>query len=243
MGIRKKLKNSAQSDIRATQTERDRAFLRQLEGDMQLSEQHAAARKRRNRRIFSTVGALAAICLITVAVVLPQQLSYLPMMHSGESDNGADAPDALSPAPGADDPGDVPAEDESWQDALGDLVLYLDGGQYSAEEVREGGAVAYYAFSLAQRRERSDVTLQMDIPVGGYDYGGFPLDAPQTVTAGAFTLVYEEHIAQDGADFTAQACGLVQRGGVPRIYVTQFYGVNANFQETLTALLGTRGET
>lgn len=243
MGIRKKLKNSAQSDIRATQTESDRAFLRQLEGDMQLSEQHAAARKRRNRRIFSTVGALAAICLITVAVVLPQQLSYLPMMHSGESDNGADAPDALSPAPGADDPGDVPAEDESWQDALGDLVLHLDGWQYSAEEVREGGAVAYYAFSLAQRRERSDVTLQMDIPVGGYDYGGFPLDAPQTVTAGAFTLVYEEHIAQDGADFTAQACGLVQRGGVPRIYVTQFYGVNANFQETLTALLGTRGET
>ena len=243
MGIRKKLKNSAQSDIRATQTERDRAFLRQLEGDMQLSEQHAAARKRRNRRIFSTVGALAAICLITVAVVLPQQLSYLPMMHSGESDNGADAPDALSPAPGADDPGDVPAEDESWQDALGDLVLHLDGWQYSAEEVREGGAVAYYAFSLAQRRERSDVTLQMDIPVGGYDYGGFPLDAPQTVTVGAFTLVYEEHIAQDGADFTAQACGLVQRGGVPRIYVTQFYGVNANFQETLTALLGTRGET
>ena len=243
MGIRKKLKNSAQSDIRATQTERDRAFLRQLEGDMQLSEQHAAARKRRNRRIFSTVGALAAICLIAVAVVLPQQLSYLPMMHSGESDNGADAPDALSPAPGADDPGDVPAEDESWQDALGDLVLYLDGWQYSAEEVREGGTVAYYAFSLAQRRERSDVTLQMDIPVGGYDYGGFPLDAPQTVTAGAFTLVYEEHIAQDGADFTAQACGLVQRGGVPRIYVTQFYGVNANFQETLTALLGTRGET
>lgn len=243
MGIRKKLKNSAQSDIRATQTESDRAFLRQLEGDMQLSEQHAAARKRRNRRIFSTVGALAAICLITVAVVLPQQLSYLPMMHSGESDNGADAPDALSPAPGADDPGDVPAEDESWQDALGDLVLYLDGWQYSAEEVREGGAVAYYAFSLAQRRERSDVTLQMDIPVGGYDYGGFPLDAPQTVTAGAFTLVYEEHIAQDGADFTAQARGLVQRGGVPRIYVTQFYGVNANFQETLTALLGTRGET
>lgn len=243
MGIRKKLKNSAQSDIRATQTESDRAFLRQLEGDMQLSEQHAAARKRRNRRIFSTVGALAAICLITVAVVLPQQLSYLPMMHSGESDNGADAPDALSPAPGADDPGDVPAEDESWQDALGDLVLYLDGWQYSAEEVREGGAVAYYAFSLAQNRERGDVTLQMDIPVGGYDYGGFPLDAPQTVTAGAFTLVYEEHIAQDGADFTAQACGLVQRGGVPRIYVTQFYGVNANFQETLTALLGTRGET
>lgn len=243
MGIRKKLKNSAQSDIRATQTERDRAFLRQLEGDMQLSEQHAAARKRRNRRIFSTVGALAAICLITVAVVLPQQLSYLPMMHSGESDNGADAPDALSPSPGADGPGDVPAEDESWQDALGDLVLYLDGWQYSAEEVREGGAVAYYAFSLAQRRERSDVTLQMDIPVGGYDYGGFPLDAPQTVTAGAFTLVYEEHIAQDGADFTAQARGLVQRGGVPRIYVTQFYGVNANFQETLTALLGTRGET
>lgn len=243
MGIRKKLKNSAQSDIRATQTESDRAFLRQLEGEMQLSEQHAAARKRRNRRIFSTVGALAAICLITVAVVLPQQLSYLPMMHSGESDNGADAPDALSPAPGADDPGDVPAEDESWQDALGDLVLYLDGWQYSAEEVREGGAVAYYAFSLAQRRERSDVTLQMDIPVGGYDYGGFPLDAPQTVTAGAFTLVYEEHIAQDGADFTAQARGLVQRGGVPRIYVTQFYGVNANFQETLTALLGTRGET
>ena len=243
MGIRKKLKNSAQSDIRATQTERDRAFLRQLEGDMQLSEQHAAARKRRNRRIFSTVGALAAICLITVAVVLPQQLSYLPMMHSGESDNGADAPDALSPAPGADDPGDAPAEDESWQDALGDLVLHLDGWQYSAEEVREGGAVAYYAFSLAQRRERSDVTLQMDIPVGGYDYGGFPLDAPQTVTAGAFTLVYEEHIAQDGADFTAQARGLVQRGGVPRIYVTQFYGVNANFQETLTALLGTRGET
>lgn len=243
MGIRKKLKNSAQSDIRATQTESDRAFLRQLEGDMQLSEQHAAARKRRNRRIFSTVGALAAICLITVAVVLPQQLSYLPMMHSGESDNGADAPDALSPAPGADDPGDVPAEDESWQDALGDLVLHLDGWQYSAEEVREGGAVAYYAFSLAQRRERSDVTLQMDIPVGGYDYGGFPLDAPQTVTAGAFTLVYEEHIAQDGADFTAQARGLVQRGGVPRIYVTQFYGVNANFQETLTALLGTRGET
>lgn len=243
MGIRKKLKNSAQSDIRATQTESDRAFLRQLEGDMQLSEQHAAARKRRNRRIFSTVGALAAICLITVAVVLPQQLSYLPMMHSGESDNGADAPDALSPAPGADDPGDVPAEDESWQDALGDLVLYLDGWQYSAEEVREGGTVAYYAFSLAQRRERSDVTLQMDIPVGGYDYGGFPLDAPQTVTAGAFTLVYEEHIAQDGADFTAQARGLVQRGGVPRIYVTQFYGVNANFQETLTALLGTRGET
>lgn len=243
MGIRKKLKNSAQSDIRATQTESDRAFLRQLEGDMQLSEQHAAARKRRNRRIFSTVGALAAICLITVAVVLPQQLSYLPMMHSGESDNGADAPDALSPAPGADDPGDVPAEDESWQDALGDLVLHLDGWQYSAEEVREGGAVAYYAFSLAQRRERSDVTLQMDIPVGGYDYGGFPLDAPQTVTAGAFTLVYEEHIAQDGADFTAQARGLVQRGGVPRIYVTQFYGVNANFQETLTALFGTRGET
>ena len=243
MGIRKKLKNSAQSDIRATQTESDRAFLRQLEGDMQLSEQHAAARKRRNRRIFSTVGALAAICLITVAVVLPQQLSYLPMMHSGESDNGADAPDALSPAPGAGDPGDVPAEDESWQDALGDLVLHLDGWQYSAEEVREGGAVAYYAFSLAQRRERSDVTLQMDIPVGGYDYGGFPLDAPQTVTAGAFTLVYEEHIAQDGADFTAQARGLVQRGGVPRIYVTQFYGVNANFQETLTALLGTRGET
>ena len=243
MGIRKKLKNSAQSDIRATQTESDRAFLRQLEGDMQLSEQHAAACKRRNRRIFSTVGALAAICLITVAVVLPQQLSYLPMMHSGESDNGADAPDALSPAPGADDPGDVPAEDESWQDALGDLVLHLDGWQYSAEEVREGGAVAYYAFSLAQRRERSDVTLQMDIPVGGYDYGGFPLDAPQTVTAGAFTLVYEEHIAQDGADFTAQACGLVQRGGVPRIYVTQFSGVNANFQETLTALLGTRGET
>ena len=243
MGIGKKLKNSAQSDIRATQTESDRAFLRQLEGDMQLSEQHAAARKRRNRRIFSTVGALAAICLITVAVVLPQQLSYLPMMHSGESDNGADAPDALSPAPGADDPGDVPAEDESWQDALGDLVLHLDGWQYSAEEVREGGAVAYYAFSLAQRRERSDVTLQMDIPVGGYDYGGFPLDAPQTVTAGAFTLVYEEHIAQDGADFTAQARGLVQRGGVPRIYVTQFYGVNANFQETLTALLGTRGET
>ena len=243
MGIRKKLKNSAQSDIRATQTESDRAFLRQLEGDMQLSGQHAAARKRRNRRIFSTVGALAAICLITVAVVLPQQLSYLPMMHSGESDNGADAPDALSPAPGADDPGDVPAEDESWQDALGDLVLHLDGWLYSAEEVREGGAVAYYAFSLAQRRERSDVTLQMDIPVGGYDYGGFPLDAPQTVTAGAFTLVYEEHIAQDGADFTAQARGLVQRGGVPRIYVTQFYGVNANFQETLTALLGTRGET
>lgn len=243
MGIRKKLKNSAQSDIRATQTESDRAFLRQLEGDMQLSEQHAAARKRRNRRIFSTVGALAAICLITVAVVLPQRLSYLPMMHSGESDNGADAPDALSPAPGADDPGDVPAEDESWQDALGDLVLYLDGWQYSAEEVREGGAVAYYALSLAQRRERSDVTLQMDIPVGGYDYGGFPLDAPQTVTAGAFTLVYEEHIAQDGADFTAQARGLVQRGGVPRIYVTQFYGVNANFQETLTALFGTRGET
>lgn len=243
MGIRKKLKNSAQSDIRATQTESDRAFLRQLEGDMQLSEQHAEARKRRNRRIFSTVGALAAICLITVAVVLPQQLSYLPMMHSGESDNGADAPDALSPAPGADDPGDVPAEDESWQDALGDLVLHLDGWQYSAEEVREGGTVAYYAFSLAQRRERSDVTLQMDIPVGGYDYGGFPLDAPQTVTAGAFTLVYEEHIAQDGADFTAQACGLVQRGGVPRIYVTQFYGVNANFQETLTALFGTRGET
>lgn len=243
MGIRKKLKNSAQSDIRATQTERDRAFLRQLEGDMQLSEQHAAARKRRNRRIFSTVGALAAICLITVAVVLPQQLSYLPMMHSGESDNGADAPGALSPSPGADDPGDAPAEDESWQDALGDLVLYLDGWQYSAEEVREDGAVAYYAFSLAQNRERGDVTLQMDIPVGGYDYGGFPLDAPQTVTAGAFTLVYEEHIAQDGADFTAQACGLVQRGGVPRIYVTQFYGVNANFQETLTALLGTRGET
>ena len=129
------------------------------------------------------------------------------------------------------------------QDALGDLVLYLDGWQYSAEEVREGGVVAYYAFSLAQNRERGDVTLQMDIPVGGYDYGGFPLDAPQTVTAGAFTLVYEEHIAQDGADFTAQACGLVQRGGVPRIYVTQFYGVNANFQETLTALLGTRGET
>lgn len=243
MGIRKKLKNSAQSDIRATQTERDRAFLRQLEGDMQLSEQHAAARKRRNRRIFSTVGALAAICLITVAVVLPQQLSYLPMMHSGESDNGADAPDALSPSPGADDPGDAPAEDESWQDALGDLVLYLDGWQYTTEEVREGGAVAYYAFSLAQNRERGDVTLQMDIPVGGYDYGGFPLDAPQTVTAGAFTLVYEEHIAQDGADFTAQARGLVQRGGVPRIYVTQFYGVNANFQETLTALLGTRGET
>ena len=243
MGIRKKLKNSAQSDIRATQTESDRAFLRQLEGDMQLSEQHAAARKRRNRRIFSTVGALAAICLITVAVVLPQQLSYLPMMHSDESDNGADAPDALSSAPGADDPGDVPAEDESWQDALGDLVLHLDGWQYTTEEVREGGVVAYYAFSLAQNRERGDVTLQMDIPVGGYDYGGFPLDAPQTVAAGAVTLVYEEHIAQDGADFTAQACGLVQRGGVPRIYVTQFYGVNANFQETLTALLGTRGET
>lgn len=243
MGIRKKLKNSAQADIRAMQTEGDRAFLRQLEGDMQLSAQRPAVRKRRSRRMIWAVSALAAICLITVAVILPQQLSYLPMMHSGESDNGADAPASESPAPDASDPGDVPAGDEAWQDALGDLVLRLDGWQYSAKEVRAGGAVAYYTFTLGQNRERGDVTLQMDIPVGGYDYGDFPLDAPQTVTAGAFTLVYEESIVQDGTDFTAQARGLVRRGGVTRIYVTQFHGVNADFQETLTALLGTRGET
>lgn len=229
MGIRKKLKKSAHADISAMQTEGDRAFLRQLEGNMQLT---AARNKRRRLRILASVGSLAAICLITVAAVLPQWIGTggdREDLHSVPMDDGADAPAAPGEA------GD--ALTDAWQEAIG-FPLVLDGWSYAVEEQKKGLTDGYYAFSLMRVTSDGSVTVRMDVPFGGYSYDSFELDSAVTVTRGDFTLKYEETRSPSVAGEELRARGVVERGGEPCIYVTGFDGFNVRFDETMFALLG-----
>lgn len=229
MGIRKKLKKSAHADISATQTESDRAFLRQLEGNMQLS---AARNKRRRLRILASVGSLAVVCLITVAAVLPQWLgsgSDREELLASPMDDGADAPASSGEA------GD--AVTETWQEAIG-FPLVLDGWSYEVEEQKMGPADGYYAFSLMRATPDGPVTMRMDVPFGGYSYDSFEFDGAVTITRGDFTLRYEETRTTSETGEALRVRGIVERGGEPCIYVTDFGGPDVRFDETMFALLG-----
>ena len=101
-----------------------------------------------------------------------------------------------------------------------------------------GPADGYYAFSLMRATPDGPVTMRMDVPFGGYSYDSFEFDGAVTITRGDFTLRYEETRTTSETGEALRVRGIVERGGEPCIYVTDFGGPNVRFDETMFALLG-----
>ena len=173
MNIRRKLQREAKADLQTLQTQEDAAFLRRAAAEASFA---AAQRRKKRLRIFAAVGAMCAVCFVTLAVGLPQWAGA--PRSEGLNDMAGAAPDAVSPAPS--EPS-APAGEDGWRDAARALGFFIgaEGWTCIGEDLGDGASYAVVCL-------RGEEELTVRFPVTE------PLSGGSKMPAGAFTLVYEE---------------------------------------------------
>ncbi len=202
MNIRRKLQREAKADLQTLQTQEDVAFLRRAAAEASFA---AAQRRKKRLRIFAAVGAMCAVCFVTLAVGLPRWAGA--PRSEGLNDMADAAPDAVSPAPS--EPS-APAGEDGWQDAARALGFCIgaEGWTCVGEDLGDGASYAVVCL-------RGEEELTVRFPVTG------PLSGGSEMPAGAFTLVYAE---ENGAvravlmrEETPLLCVDAFRGGAERL--------------------------